>query len=349
VEVEGVAAIESDFVLGVNLPWVRYGDFGGNAWHPRGGLADGADLGALAGRLQEARAYGATALRWFLFCDGRAGIAFDADGMPAGLGPGTVRDVEMAVRLSGDAGLRLVPVLFDYLWCAPRRTVRGVRTGGRTAILREARGRAALVERVVGPILERFGAEPGILAWDVFNEPEWATFGVGTWRPWRSLARTQMRAWLGTLVQEVHDRTRHLATVGSASARWLDLVRGLKLDVYQPHWYDHLDARAPLASAVSELGLDRPAWLGEFPTRAGRHTAAGVCELARRAGYAGAFAWSLLADDEVSGFAEAAPLIAAWASALDDRNGAVPDAARSRSTSGTVPATRAPGRQERTS
>jgi hypothetical protein len=28
------------FVVGVNLPWLSYGgDFGANAWHPRGGIA----------------------------------------------------------------------------------------------------------------------------------------------------------------------------------------------------------------------------------------------------------------------------------------------------------------------
>jgi len=209
-------------VLGVNLPWVRYGDFGTNAWHPGGGLATFRETGALAGRLQEVRASGATALRWFLFCDGRAGILFDTDGLPRGLTPGTLRDVEVAVQLAGDAGLHLVPVLFDYLWCARRRMVRGVQMGGRAAILLHPRGRMALLERVVRPTLERFGSEPAILAWDVFNEPEWVTFGLGTWRPWRALGRTAMRGWLAMLVDEVHARTQHLATIRSASARWLD-------------------------------------------------------------------------------------------------------------------------------
>jgi hypothetical protein len=335
------------FVLGVNLPWVRYGDFGANAWHPGGGLASSVDLGWVAGRLQDARACGATALRWFVFCDGRAGIEYGRRGEPVRVDDAVPRDMDAALGLARDAGLRLVPVLFDYLWCGRRRTRAGVQLGGRAALLSDAGSRATLLDRVVSPVLARYGTEPGILAWDVFNEPEWVTFGIGTWRPWRSLPRARMREWLRLLVDRVHGHTQHMATVGSASARWLDLVRGIGLDVYQPHWYDHLDTRAPLAAPLSHLALDRPAWLGEFPTRAGRHTADEVCDAARRAGYAGAFAWSLLAGDRASRFTEAAPLLAAWAGSLDDPAGMLPDASRVEGIPGTALQDGAPGRQER--
>lgn len=336
------------FVLGVNLPWVRYGDFGANAWQPSGGLAVTADLGWLADRLQQVRGCGATALRWFLFCDGRAGIEFDETGIARRLDDTIWRDVEAAFKVTTDAGLRLVPVLFDYLWCTPARLHRGVQLGGRRSQLLTAGGRAALVDRVVAPMLDRYGAEPAVLAWDVFNEPEWVTLGVGTWRPWRSVPRDTMREWLRQLVDAVHGLTGHAATVGSASVRWLDLVRGIGLDVYQPHWYEHLEAGAPLAAPLAPLALDRPAWLGEFPTRSRRRTAADACEAARAAGYVGAFAWSVLADDQESRFAEAEPLLRAWA-ASGERGGPVPDIARVDDSPGTAPRDGAPERQERDS
>jgi hypothetical protein len=336
------------FVLGVNLPWVRYGDFGSNAWHPRGGLASTGDLAALGSRLRHLRDVGITALRWFVFCDGRAGIEYDTRGVPRGLDDAVWRDLDAALAVTADAELRLVPVLFDFHWCGRRRVVRGVQLGGRTAVLEDADARDALLQRVVDPVLDRYGREPVILAWDVFNEPEWATFAAGTWRPWRSLSRARMREWLRQLVDRVHARTLHLATVGSASARWLDLVRGIGLDVYQPHWYDHLEPRAPLATPLSRFALDGPAWLGEFPTRAGRRTAAEVCDAARRAGFAGAFAWSLLADDEASWFADAEPGLIAWAAAVaGERGGPGPDTARADDIPGTALQDGAPERQER--
>jgi hypothetical protein len=332
---------QQTFVLGANLPWVHYGDFGANAWHPAGGFA-GSDVAWLGDRLRQARQSGITALRWFLFCDGRAGIRFDGNGRPIGLDDRVAGDVETALALTSAAGMHLVPVLFDYLWCGRRRTVRGVQLGGRARLLAQAATRTELLDRVVTPVLQRFGTEPGILAWDVFNEPEWITYGVGTWRPWRSLSRLAMRDWLSALVGRVHAHTRHLATVGSASARWLDLVRGVGLDVYQPHWYDHLDRRAPLTTPIARLRLDRPAWLGEFPTRPITRTAGEICEAAHRAGYAGAFAWSLLADDPVSRFNDAAPGLSAWASTHTGRSGS----GSPHEFPGTVHAERATERQE---
>ena len=109
-----------------------------------------------------------------------------------------------------------------------------------------------------------------------------------------------MRAFIRDIVGVVHRRTSHAATVGSASTRTLPLVEGLGLDVYQAHWYDRLDRRAPIGRPVRELGLDRPMILGEFPTRGSRLTPTEILDTARRAGYAGALAWSALANDEAS-------------------------------------------------
>lgn len=343
------ALVGPAFLLGANLPWVQYGEFGANAWQPRGGLSRRADLARVAEHLAGLRRHGMTAVRWFLLCDGRAGIRFDGLGVPVGCDDAVWRDLETAFALSTAAGLGVVPVLFDFLWCARRRVFRGVQMGGRAAAIRDPASRTALVERVIDPLLERYGREPGVLAWDVMNEPEWATRGVGTWRPWHSVSGSEMRAFIGATVERIHARTRHLATVGSASARWLPFVTGLGLDVYQPHWYDHLERRAPLTGAVAALGLDRPAWLGEFPTRGCRHSAAEVCDLARRAGYAGAFAWSLLSTDPSSGLAEVAAELGRWADANLGATGRVPDAADATTSSGVAHPSGAPERQGHTS
>jgi hypothetical protein len=90
--------------------------------------------------------------------------------------------------------------------------------------------------------------------------------------------------------------------VGSASTRWLALVQGLGLDFYQPHWYDRFEAVAPLATPVADLACDRPVVLGEFPTRGSRSDPEVVLTTARRAGYAGALYWSVMADDSATDF-----------------------------------------------
>jgi hypothetical protein len=98
----------------------------------------------------------------------------------------------------------------------------------------------------------------------------------------------------------VHECTRHVVTVGLASAASLPRVRGLGIDLYQAHWYDKLDTRAPLATPVAAWALDGPVLLGEFPTRGSSRSPHAIESIARQAGYAGALAWSLCAGDSAS-------------------------------------------------
>jgi hypothetical protein len=304
--------VQQPFLLGANLPWVRYGcDFGVNSWNA-GGLSRARDLDRLRTLLADLAARGVTALRWFVFCDGRSGIDFDAAGRPLGLQGSVPDDFQCALEIVSGTGLRLVPVLFDFTWCGPARTVNGVRLGGRTVVWRDRALRERLLDRVVRPFAAEFAGDPRVLAWDLMNEPEWATRGIGTWRPWRSLTVSAMRELLGALGGVLRSHGAAALTIGSASVRWLPLVKPLGLDVYQPHWYDHLDAAAPLAHPVASLDLDRAAWLGELPTRRSRHAPDRIFEIAREAGYAGAFFWSAMAEDDYTDLSAATEALDRW-------------------------------------
>ncbi|HVW03819.1 MAG TPA: hypothetical protein VHB78_02375 [Vicinamibacterales bacterium] len=286
------------FALGANLPWLRYGcDVGANAWQPRGGLATRGVPPEVDATLTSLAGAGASIVRWFLFCDGRAGIVFDDAGWPAGLDAFVFADLDAAVALARRTGVRVVFTLFDFLWCRRSRLVDGVRIGGHRRVLTHAPGRTALLDRVVAPVLRRYGAEPAIAAWDVINEPDWVTRGMGARNPFAAVGRDAMRAFVGDTASLVRALTTQPVTVGSARARGLELVRGLGLDFYQVHWYDRFERRHPIATPVHELGLDRPVVLGELPTCGSRRDAAWLIAAARRAGYAGAWLWSLYAED----------------------------------------------------
>lgn len=287
------------FVVGANLPWVRYGgDFGGNAWSPDGGLATRPDdQRRLVDVLQRLRQVGVTRLRWFFLCDGRAGIRFRNDGAPLEIQSQAWRDIDLAVDLVRKADLSLMPVLFDFHLCRPRRVVNGVQTGGRSRLISHGDLRAQLLDNIVGPLLAHYGHAPEIVAWDLFNEPEWATFGVGTWNPVFSVSRASMRAFLQSATARAHAVTRQQVTVGTASTSTLGLVHGLGLDFYQPHWYDRVEARAPLGRHTATLNCDAPVVLGEFPTRNSSRTPGELLHTAEQSGYAGAYFWSALADD----------------------------------------------------
>jgi hypothetical protein len=291
----------AEFAVGANLPWLDYGqDFGGNAWRPAGGLARPDRRERMRRALGELAASGATLVRWWLLGDGRAGLREDAAGRVLGLDDRFFGDVDAAVEGLREAGLRAVFVLLDFLWLDAARFVNGVRLGGRRDHIRDASARARLVEAVLAPIAQRYGAEPAVAGWDLMNEPEWATLAVGTLDPRRSVSRRQMRAFLAEAVAAFRGRATQPVSVGLASARWLSLLDGLPLDHHQVHWYESLDPLTTLVRPVEALGLDRPLLLGEFPTRGASVPPRVILQMAREAGYAGALAWSALAADRAT-------------------------------------------------
>jgi hypothetical protein len=289
---------------GANLPWVRYGgDFGANAWHPEGGLSvhRPADLDRT---LAAAREAGASLIRWFVLCDGRAGLDWTAG--PPRLQPVTLRDLETALSTLGRHDLRMVPVLFDFTWAHRRRVERGVQLGGRAALLRDPVARHQLWQAVDG-LLTAFGRDRRIAGWDLWNEPEWM---ASRWQPpGCRLSRRLVRRCLGELALHVRWHARQPVTVGLASVLGLPLCRDLALDLLQVHWYDHLERRAPLARPHSPSS-GTPIVLGEFPTRGSQRSPVDIHRDARQAGYAAAWPWSLRATDAASDPARALAAIA---------------------------------------
>lgn len=292
---------DENFWTGINLPWLRYGgDFGANRWQPDGGVGQPERRAALRATLAELADRGFTVVRWFMLADGRAGLAESPAGEVVGLDPWVFRDADAAVEELDGAGLRAIFVLFDFHWFRRGRVIDGVRTRGRGLLAADPEQRPRLLERILAPLLSRYGGHGSILAWDVVNEPEWVTRGLRLLPRRSDVPRLVMRAFIRDVVGLIHGQTSHAATVGSASASTLGLVEGLGLDVYQVHWYDRLAKHAPLDRPVGSLGLDRPLVLGEFPTRGSSRTPGEILEMARQAGYAGALAWSALAGDEAS-------------------------------------------------
>jgi hypothetical protein len=289
----------AELVVGANLPWLDYGqDFGASAWRPEGGVAIPERLERFGAELARLAAAGATAIRLWLLADGRAGLVEDEEGRPVSLDDRVLPDLDAALGALRAAGLRAHLVLTDFLWFSPARVVNGVRLGGRRDHVRDPLLRSRLLAQVFEPIAVRYGQAPEIAGWDLLNEPEWATFGVGTIDPGVSISRLEMRTYLGELAALFHARASQPLSVGLASARWLPLLDGLALDFVQVHWYETLDSLASLARPVapSRPGGAAPV-LGEFPTRGASVPPSQLLEIARSAGYSGAFAWSSLASD----------------------------------------------------
>ncbi len=289
------------FLCGVNLPWLSYGnDFGSSHWQPEGGVASAAGKERLEKVFAELAARGIPCVRWFLFADGRAGIRTDSSGIPLELDERVFADLDQALAMAERFSVQILFVLFDFHLGGGPREYRGVQLGGRSQWIGDPDQRHALLSRVIEPLLGRYGQCPAILGWDLFNEPEWITYGLGGRDPVHAVFPWQLRGFLNELRQRVHHLTVHPATVGLTTIRGLPLVVGIGLDLYQVHWYDRFERKHPLDRPVARLRLGRPLLLGEYPTRNSFREPGEIVDTARRNGYAGAFSWSMLGVDEAS-------------------------------------------------
>ncbi len=283
---------------GVNLPWIRYGgDFGANAWSPAGGLST-RDRDDLHRSLDRAAAAGADVVRWFVLCDGRAGITFDATGTPRALQPVVLDDVATALAALQTHGLRMVPVLFDFTWGDARRLVDGVPLGGRAHVLKDPVSRHALWQ-VTDTLVDAFGRHPGIAMWDLWNEPDWL---VAPWRPpARRLSARRLRQCLGRARpprQMARDATGHGGP--RKRARPSALSRPWRSTCCRCTGTTISSAGRPWPGARTWHGATRRGCSASSRRAAARDARRTSWPTAREAGYAAAWPWSLHADDRNS-------------------------------------------------
>jgi hypothetical protein len=289
------------FVVGANLPWIGYGtDVGASAWFPEGGLsAQATALDLLDQTFAALDRDGVSVVRTFLLCDARSGVRFDGDGVPTGLDESVFPDIDALMASARRHRIQLLPVLLDFHLCKPLQIVDGVQLGGRSHLIADPDARLALVDLVLRPILERYGDEEAVIAWDVMNEPEWC-LALGLADSQVAVSFETLHDFLGQAVRCVRESARQPVTIGGASTTGLDLVRPLGLDFYQVHWYEHF-GWAALEQPVADLDLDdRPVILGEFPGRSA--AVVDVLDTAKQAGYEAALVWSVLSEDEQSAY-----------------------------------------------
>ena len=310
---------------GCNYPWstdgttIFYGlDFGANVW--------GSHLGVTTRRpaierdFVEMAALGFTVVRWFLFCDGRAGIVYDERGMPTGPDAHLFADLDAALEIAAAVGIGIDFVLFDHRWMfkGVRETIPDPVTGdlldarlpeGRARVFLTEGGRHALFDRLIVPLVRRYSPTgeradlaSQVLAYELMNEPD---FVVEEWE--RDLSPHVARPLPFSVISEliarlsgtVHAHSLAVTTLGGARLHnlWAWDDDALGLDLLQVHSY--FDPNDPggeddvVGVPVAELGLSRPVVLGEF----GGYPVADVLRFALESGYTGAWPWSFSGTD----------------------------------------------------
>ena len=194
---------------------------------------------------------------------------------------------------------------------------------GRARVLLSERGRDALFDDVLEPLIRRYGDEgpradlaAQIFAFEFMNEPD---FVIDEWERDLSsrVARPLPFAVFGEVLSRfsnlVHRHSRSLVTVGGARLHnlWAWDDDALGLDVLQLHSYPDVAYPARdvdvFGTPASELGVKRRVILGEFPGNASDQHPAGASppeytldeylEFALTCGYLGAWPWSFSGTD----------------------------------------------------
>jgi hypothetical protein len=276
-------------IAGINYPWTmfegrpNYGcDFGRNKWDSHSGVT--AHLADVRADFTTMAASGVEVARWFVFADGRGGVAWNASGELTGLAERCLDDFDAALDIAGASGVRLCLVLLDFEWLdSPSR--------------RSAIETSAFLERVLDPVLDRYGRHGAIHSFDIINEPDW--------RP--DFPVDRLRGFVGAAAARIHAASTALVTLGggrvSGAREWDNPSYGL--DIVQIHSYP--DVRYPgrdesvFGRTAADFGLSKPLLIGECPSHPRQHpeghlspayTLEDYLNLAREGGYLGAWPWS---------------------------------------------------------
>ena len=276
------------FQLGINYPWLNYGwDFG----DPPPGWA-GADVAAwraknrrdiVADLLQFAE-LGLFAVRWFVLADG-TNYGFGAEApqlvndrwraqpLPAShaFHPQLFEDFVFLLETCSDLKIQFVPVLLDFHWAFPGEAVPNtpVVKGGRADLIIDEHKRGAFFDTTLEPLLdlsEKY--RETIYAWELINEPEWAT------NP-RNIAPSQipaddkqtvplevMRDFIADGIRRINARNAFRSTIGFAHRETIDEWDSAALGVtlHQFHYYAQNKSKLPPHVFSDEY----PCFVGEF-------------------------------------------------------------------------------------
>ena len=267
------------YLQGANVPWYNWAcDFGCGQ---SGGVTSPAVQAALNSGFSQLQASGIHAARWWVFPGDPWQITRDSSNAPTGINPAVYADFDAALQLAEQYDLYYVFTLFSGPADLP------------SSWLTDPAQRSKLAE-ALGTLFARYGGNPRVLTWQVFNEPEWQIWSG-------QVNEGAVQATVREIAASVHANSNAYVSVGSAMLDGLPMWIGQGLDYYTAHWYDYMSdgdwcARCTDYAAVkARYNLDAPLVIGEF--YAGPDTdALQRFEDWYAKGYAGGWAWSLFWD-----------------------------------------------------
>jgi hypothetical protein len=270
-------------VLGMNYR-LSYGwDFGRTCGGEDLSLNNPARLAMVKQDFAELAAHGVKLIRWFVFNDCRNGIIVTGQ-RAAGVTDTAMHALHKGLDAAHEAGLHVLLVLLDHTMAFDGVDIgdTGMHMQGRGDWLKDEGRFEALVDHVLGPVVQDLAGHPAVMGYELVNEPEmmmelwdgivggWTGAGSEQVRPEWRLSLDEMRERMWRMREVVHANSGAQFSIGAMSARWA----GEWADVLEPsrdfltfHYYGHLwetDFERTMEKYIETLTRRFAVGLGEF-------------------------------------------------------------------------------------
>lgn len=326
IEVSGTDFVingEKVYMNGVNTPWDKWNDFGGNFsssfWNSH---------------FAELRENGINAARVWISCNGDVGISIKEDGYVVAAMPKHWKDLDGLFKAAEENGIYIMATLmsFDHFKDSNKKYASW------RAMLDDEAAMDSYVNNYVIPFCKRYDSYDSLWSIDLCNEPDWIHENDECGKiPWKKLCSLFARE-----AAAIHENSDILVTVGFGMIKYnskkysgnfgsdenLQTVyrnENAYLDFYSPHFYEWEAPwyGFPFDKDPTTFGLDgtKPAVIGEFPangmtskTSGSKDMSASECYVnVYNNGWNGIFAWTSNGVDDcgsLKDFAEGAKEVA---------------------------------------
>ena len=163
------------WLSGGNVAWVN---FGGDVGPGTTNLARFEEI------FQQLHASGGNSMRLWLHTTGDSSPAYSATqvGAVTGPGAGTIADIDAILDLAAENEVGLVLCLWSFDMLQSGRSA--TKLAQNRALLQSAALTQTYIDNALVPMVQALAGHPGLLAWEIFNEPEGMTTQFG-WTPTR--------------------------------------------------------------------------------------------------------------------------------------------------------------------